>query len=109
MSMEAAYAAAAVALDASTADRRALEWAAASQIEMDLAADLKDLSLSGFDEDEAFSGRDVLFPNGYSRLADGLAEGLDIRTGQPIVSIATQIEGCPFKRQGHRSRRIARL
>lgn len=68
MSMEDAYASAAVALDASTADRRALEWAATSQIEMDLAADLKDLSLSGFDEDEAFSGRDVLFPNGYSRM-----------------------------------------
>lgn len=69
-------------------ERRGLEWALVSQVEMDLADNLTNLSLVGFEEDDAYGGGDVLFPDGYGALAQNLADGLDVRTSVTVESVA---------------------
>lgn len=45
-----------------------------------------DLDAHGLDDDETI-GDEVVFPGGYDQLADGLAEGLDIRLDTPVHRI----------------------
>lgn len=44
---------------------------------------LDDLDAHGLDDD-ATNGDEVVFPDGYDRLAEGLAEGLDVRLGHEV-------------------------
>lgn len=66
-----------------------LRW----EIEQDYGADLSDLSLYRYDREEAFSGPDVILPEGYSRIPEYLAQGLDIRTGRPVVEVRYDASG----------------
>ena len=76
------------AIDRSLKNRpRALEYAINTEIEHDYGADVSDLSLFEWDQDGEFFGDDVLFPNGYEQLVNGLAQGLDIRTATPVTQI----------------------
>ncbi len=54
---------------------------------LELGADPQNLSLWEWDQDEEFSGDEVVFPGGYSQITDGLAQGLDIRLGVIVESI----------------------
>lgn len=69
--------------------RRGVRWQIAADMEIEYAADLADISLKYYDEDEAFDGDDVLFPNGYSAITDFLAAGLDVRTNHMVTKIET--------------------
>ncbi|MFN3491840.1 MAG: flavin monoamine oxidase family protein, partial [Anaerolineales bacterium] len=51
------------------------------------AADPQDLSLWEWDSDEAFSGQEVIFPQGYHQITNGLAQGLDIRLNTEVKFI----------------------
>jgi len=64
-----------------------------SEIGIEFGADLNQMSLKYFDEDEAFSGSDLLVKPGYIRLIDGLAQGLDIRFNQLVRGISWSSSG----------------
>lgn len=50
-------------------------------LESEAAGGLDELSLLRWDEDYAYSGRDLLLPRGYDELVDGIAPEADVRTG----------------------------
>lgn len=65
-----------------------LRWMMSAFTEFDTGGPLGALSASHFDEDEAFGGADVIVTNGYDRLLEPLAAGLDIRLGHAVTGIA---------------------
>jgi monoamine oxidase len=65
-----------------------LRFAIALTIEHDYAADVADLSLEHWDQDDEIRGEQVVFPDGYGQLVERLAEGLDIRLGQVVRHVA---------------------
>jgi polyamine oxidase len=62
-------------------------------VELEYAADRDKLALAALEEGSAFGGDDAILPNGYDRLALGLAKGLDIRLGRPVDTIAYSAGG----------------
>lgn len=64
-----------------------------SEIGVEFGADLNQMSLEYFDEDEAFSGPDLLLKPGYMSLINGLAQGLDIRFSQVVRGVAWSSSG----------------
>ena len=77
----------------SPAQRRMLDYFVNATTEQEFAADVADLSLTVWDEGEAFGGEDVLFPGGYDQIASILAAGLDIRLEQPVKAIVYGADG----------------
>ncbi|MDF2179937.1 FAD-dependent oxidoreductase [Aliiglaciecola sp. CAU 1673] len=75
--------------DSGTADipQKVVDYVASANIEHDAAADIEDLSLWALMEGESFEGPEVLFPEGYDRITEHLATGLDIRLNQVVQSI----------------------
>ena len=69
------------------AERIDAEHQITSLIELELAADIEELSPAAIDEGEELGGGDVLFPDGYAAILPDLARGLDIRTGTPVRRI----------------------
>ncbi len=67
---------------------RLLNWHIRSSIELFYAADQDELSLAWYEADEWFTGSEVTFPDGYVGIVNGLLEGLDVRYGEQVVSIA---------------------
>lgn len=51
------------------------------------------LSAWWMEQGDQFGGPDVLFPQGFGELADHLADGLDIRLGQVVKSVASSATG----------------
>ena len=92
-SMAAAVAAVLSRRNLSDAQRRGVEWVVASEIELEAAADLDELSLRNWDEDDAFKGDDVLFPEGYAQVPEVLAEGLGIQLDHLVSEIAYDERG----------------
>ncbi len=72
-------------LDAST--RRQLDFSINATLELDYASDASDLSLYHWDDDGRDHGADALLPDGYDRVVNALAEGLDIRLSQTVKRI----------------------
>lgn len=68
-------------------DRRFLTYALNTLIEHELAADADVISIMELIEDSEFDGDDVLFPDGYGQIIEGLASGLDVRTGHVVERI----------------------
>jgi monoamine oxidase len=64
-----------------------------SEIGIEFGADLNQMSLKYFDEDEAFSGSDLLLEPGYISLIDGLAQGVDIRFNQLVRGVSWSSSG----------------
>ena len=64
-----------------------------SEIGIEFGADLNQMSLEYFDEDEAFSGPDLLLKPGYMSLINGLAHGLDIRYRQKVRQVTWSSSG----------------
>jgi monoamine oxidase len=58
--------------------RRELDYAVNVEIEHEYAADSGELSLLHWNQDEEFSGPDVLLPSGYRIVVDRLAAGLPV-------------------------------
>lgn len=64
-----------------------------SEIGIEFGADLSQMSLKYFDEDEAFRGADLVIKPGYISLIDGLAQGLDIRFNEVVTEVAWSASG----------------
>ena len=56
-------------------------------LEFDTGGDISTLSSKYFDDDEAFSGKDVIVTNGYDKIANLLGQGLDIRLNSRVTEI----------------------
>lgn len=63
-----------------------------TSIEHEYSGSLEQLSTWWWDEGEGYPGEDELLPGGYVGLVDGLADGLDIRTGMAVQRITTDGE-----------------
>lgn len=57
-------------------------------LEFDTGSAIEKLSTLTWDNDEAFPGQDALLPEGYDAIANFLAKGLEIKTGQVVQAIA---------------------
>ncbi len=70
-------------------DRRALDFNINYEIEQDYGGAATELSNRWFDQDSWLGGRqDAFMVDGYDQLIDILTDGLDIRTGNRVVSVA---------------------
>lgn len=61
--------------------------------EFDAGGAIEDLNAREWDEDERYSGRDVLFPDGYDAIVNYLAEGLDIRLEHVVRRVQYSADG----------------
>jgi len=77
----------------SAQDRRELDYAIASLIEHEYAADSADLSAYYWDEGGEFDGEDCLFSKGYDQLVTAVAEDLDIRLEHPVQTVEYEQTG----------------
>ncbi|MEU4211042.1 NAD(P)/FAD-dependent oxidoreductase [Streptomyces sp. NPDC026206] len=72
--------------------RRVLE-AHSRMTEDDWGAGIDEISLAGMAGGEGFEGDEVVFPDGYGRLAEHLAQGLDVRLGHKVTRVEHGGEG----------------
>jgi monoamine oxidase len=72
---------------------RQLAYSVNTAIEHEYAADIADLSFYYFDGGDSFDGDDLLFPDGYSQIVHGLAEGLDVRLGHVVRKVHWNADG----------------
>lgn len=64
-----------------------LHYVINSAIEQEYAADVDELSLWEWNQDEEQVGHDVLFPGGYDQIVNRLAAGLDIRLNHIVSQV----------------------
>ncbi|HEX9832128.1 MAG TPA: FAD-dependent oxidoreductase, partial [Mycobacterium sp.] len=64
-----------------------IQWAVASEIVGEYAADPDELSLKWFGNEGEFGGGDLILPGGYQQLAQHLARGLTIKLGSEVSKI----------------------
>ncbi len=67
--------------------KQQLNYALNAVIEHEYAADVADLSLFYYDEGEEFEGEDMLFPNGYDQIMQGLAKDLVVKLEYAVQQI----------------------
>ncbi|TXH67098.1 MAG: FAD-dependent oxidoreductase [Thiothrix sp.] len=70
-----------------------------STYEQEYSGSTKEISAQTVDDNEEFSGADVLFPQGYAQIPHYLAQGLDLRLGQIVSSIHYGNTGVTVKTQ----------
>lgn len=68
-------------------EQRQLNYLLNTIIEHEFAADVAQLSLWYGDEGDELVGDDLIFPDGYDQLTNGLADGLNIRLGHVVQQI----------------------
>jgi monoamine oxidase len=93
MSLQQAFDEALAERDLSEDELRKLQFYAHQETALEYGADPADLSLWEWDQDEVFDGKDAVFPNGYSQITNGLAQGLDIRLNEKVTRISYGAEG----------------
>ncbi len=72
---------------------RKLQFVIQGNFALEYGADPDHLSLWEWDQDEEFGGVEVVMPNGYNQITDGLAQGLDIRLGVMVNSVSYDQNG----------------
>jgi polyamine oxidase len=85
-----ALAAAAAPLHLSAAERAALAFCVATEVEHEYGADAAQLDARGFDEGEDLKGRDHLLPGGYGDLVAALLRdcaGAEVRLGVRVTGV----------------------
>ena len=80
-------------MDLSAEELHRLQFYIQGEFALEAGADPDHLSLWEWDQDEEFSGDDVVFPQGYNQITDGLAKGLDIRLGVMVTGISYGADG----------------
>ncbi|MFQ3661278.1 MAG: FAD-dependent oxidoreductase [Chloroflexaceae bacterium] len=93
VSLQTAFEATLAASRLDPAERRELDYVVNTIIEHEYAADIAELSLLHYDAGSSFSGGDVLFPNGYGQIAEGLARGLRIELGTVVQQVSHGTDG----------------
>ncbi len=66
---------------------RLWKYMLSAYFEFDMGGDISKISSKFFDDDEVFSGDDVIITNGYDKVTDFLAQGLDIRLNTRVTAI----------------------
>lgn len=84
ISLQAAFEAVLARHDLSRETIRRLNYYAYLGTSLEYGADMKDLSLWWWDQDEVFGGLEVIFPGGYHQITAGLAQGLDLRLNEVV-------------------------
>jgi len=69
------------------ANDRLWKYMLSAFLEFNTGGDISKLSSKFFDDDEEYSGADVIITNGYDKVTDFLATGLDIRLNTRVSSI----------------------
>ena len=69
------------------ANDRLWKYMLSASLEFNTGGDISKLSSKFFDDDEAYSGADVIITDGYDKVTDFLATGLDIRLNTRVSSI----------------------
>jgi len=69
------------------ANNRLWKYMLSAYLEFDTSGDIANLSSKYFDDDEEFSGKDVIITNGYDKVTDLLGQGLDIRLNSRVNEI----------------------
>ena len=75
------------------ATRHQLAFEANIEIEHEYAADLVQLSLYEYDQDESERGGDVVLPGGYAQIPALLARDLDVRLGEIVRGVKVSADG----------------
>ncbi len=88
VSLQAAFDAALAGTRLTADERRELDYVMNTIIEHEYAADAAELSLLHYDAGQSFGGGDALFPEGYGRIAEGLARGLRIELGAVVQQVS---------------------
>jgi len=65
----------------------------ASQIEIESGASLSELGLQTYGDDSEFTGSDLVFPQGYDQIVNGLAVGLNIQLGTTVSQVEYDHQG----------------
>ena len=68
-------------------NNRLWKYMLSAYLEFDTGGDISTLSSKYFDDDEAFSGKDVIVTNGYDKIANLLGQGLDIRLNSRVTEV----------------------
>lgn len=74
-------------------ERQELQLFLNSTIEQEYAGATTEISAQYFEYDEAFTGKDVLFPDGYGAIPAYLAKGLALHLNQRVTDIAYDQHG----------------
>jgi monoamine oxidase len=69
------------------ANDRLWKYMLSAFLEFNTGGDISKLSSKFFDDDEEFNGDDVIITNGYDKVTDFIAQGLDIRLNTRVTSI----------------------
>lgn len=93
MTLQAAFDEVLAEHDFSEEQLRRLNYYAYQGTALEYGADMKDLSLWWWDQDEEFGGEEVIFPGGYNQITDGLAKDLDIRLGEIVKVVRYGVDG----------------
>lgn len=68
-------------------DDRLWKYMLSAYLEFSIGGDISSLSSAYFYDDEEFKGADQIITNGYDRITDHLAEGLDIRLNKKVTVV----------------------
>lgn len=66
---------------------RLWKYLLSAYLEFDSSADISQLGSLYFNDDEEFGGADVIITNGYDRIIEHLARGLNIRLNMPATAV----------------------
>jgi len=69
------------------ANDRLWKYMLSAFLEFNTGGDISKLSSKFFDDDEEFNGEDLIITNGFDKVTDFLAEGLEIRLNTRVTSI----------------------
>ncbi len=69
------------------ANNRLWKYMLSAFLEFDTAGDISKLSSKYFYDDEQFGGEDVIVTNGYDKMTDFLAQGLNVRLNTRVSSV----------------------
>lgn len=69
------------------ANTKIWKYMLSAYLEFNTGGDIANLSSKYFDDDEIFGGKDLIITNGYDKVTDFLAQGLDIRLNSRVTEI----------------------
>ncbi len=75
-------------------NNRLWKYMLSAYLEFDYGGDISKLSSKYFEDDEAFSGADVIITNGYDTIPKYLSNGLDVRLNKQVTAINYSSDKC---------------
>ena len=69
------------------ANSKLWKYMLSAYLEFNTGGDISKLSSKFFDDDEEFNGEDLIITNGFDKVTDFLAQGLDIRLNTRVINV----------------------